>query len=62
MFLGTHADNMKDAGIKNRMSHGESHTFAKFTNADVKSIRKRYAIALSQINSIILRKTWKHVL
>jgi len=47
LFLGTQADNMRDASKKRRMSgpgtRGEDHSRAKITEQDVRDIRSRYA-------------------
>lgn len=75
LFLGTHADNMRDAGVKKMMAHGERHPHAKVTEEIVRTIRNRYAagditqqqladesnLALSTVCCIIHRKAWSHV-
>lgn len=48
LFLGTHAENMHDASVKNRMNppdnRGEKSGHAKLTNQIVLEIRKRYGL------------------
>lgn len=39
LFLGTHQDNMADAGRKKRLAHGSSHWFSKLSEEDVMTIR-----------------------
>jgi hypothetical protein len=57
LFVGTHAENMKDAAKKGRMSgprrkyvsapkSNETHPRAKFTNEQVRTIRKNPACAI----------------
>lgn len=43
LFLGTNKENMHDAMKKGRMAHGETHTRAKLTKAQVEEIRARAA-------------------
>lgn len=42
LFLGTHADNMRDASIKKQVQTGENHHNAKLTWAIVRAMRERY--------------------
>jgi len=70
LWLGTHADNMRDKAEKGRAA-GESHPNAKLTEADVHAIRadKRsqraiaaeYGVSISQIGFIKNRKRWSHI-
>ena len=41
LVLGTHADNMRDAGLKKQMACGDSHPHAKLTEDDRIKIRSR---------------------
>lgn len=73
LFLGTDTDNMRDAAVKGRLLHGEEHSWAKLSAADVKQIREEYATgnttqkALAErygctqgnVNQIVLNKIWK---
>ena len=75
LFVGTHADNTRDRNQKGRDARGRSHGMSKLTDADVLEIRalyasgkwtykqlgERYAVDLSNIASIVHRKTWKHL-
>lgn len=74
MFLGTHLDNMRDSAAKKRHQYGERSVHAKFTEDDVRTIRRRHAAgegitAMSReygvyhgaISAICLRRNWKHV-
>ncbi len=77
LWLGTNKDNMHDASIKNRMTHGNRHYRAKLTDDKVRSIRseyikhdkehnslvlaKKYQVSHREIIDIIHRKIWKHV-
>lgn len=78
LFLGTNDDNVQDRESKGRGKtprlNGESISRAKFTSADVISIRNRcatgetqkeiaqeYGVYQSAISKIILRTTWKHI-
>lgn len=76
LFLGTHADNMRDMTSKRRHAYGERHWNAKVCEGDVNDIRKRYAsgavtqtelsrqygVSLWIINRIVLNKSWKYLL
>lgn len=79
LFLGTHMDNMIDRGRKGRASggalHGEKHSNAKLTEADVRTIRRVYrngdstqqeiadvfGISHNHVSSIVNRLRWDHV-
>jgi hypothetical protein len=74
LFLGTSADNMQDAAVKGRTLQGERHPQARFTNQDVREMRRLYAAGLSQgqiakqfdttqaeIQAIVTRRLWAHV-
>jgi len=77
LFLGTHADNMRDRDAKGRLGarEGEWNGFAKLTDTNVLEIRKLYAkggvfqkalaarfgVDQSHISEIVHRKTWAHV-
>lgn len=76
LFLGTPADNNADMVRKARHPHGIKHGRAKLTEADVRTIRQRYAtehvtqIKLAEdygvdqtiISDVVLRKSWRHVI
>ncbi len=73
LFLGTHADNMKDKQLKGRATgmKGSVHHQAKLTEADIPAIRAsttplivaatKYGVSVSAISLIRSRRTWKHV-
>lgn len=75
LWLGSAADNSRDASIKGRVARGERQYAAKLTEADVRAIRARYAIGgISQqtlaieyrvsqwtISAITLGIIWRHV-
>ncbi len=41
LFLGTHADNMRDMASKRRAQHGEQHVRCRISDAEVVEIRNR---------------------
>lgn len=75
LFLGTAADNMRDASVKNRTTKGERGHCAKLTAGQVLAIRTRYAaggishqaladaygVARESVSELIRRETWKHL-
>lgn len=73
LFLGTHAENIKDRDSKRRLALGSRCGKAKLTEADILAIRglletvkpralaTRYNIHISTIYCIRDRKNWKHV-
>lgn len=77
LFLGTHADNMRDMAIKGRSSRGEQHSSAKLTWVQVREMRKlfipghpefggmafakKYGMDNSYISAIIRGRYWKEV-
>jgi hypothetical protein len=71
LFLGTHADNMRDMLSKGREARGEKARHAKLLEADVRRIRASvgprdsiaslYGVSGSLIGYIRRRDTWKHV-
>jgi hypothetical protein len=73
MFLGTHADNMKDAVAKGRKneSRGVDHYATALDEAAIRAIRAssessrvigpRFGVAASTVRSIRNRKSWQHV-
>lgn len=74
LFLGTHADNADDKVAKGRHQHGGNHPMAKVDERAVKAMRKLfdngmppkeiallYALSYWQANSIVRRKSWKHI-
>lgn len=79
LFLGTHSDNMSDMTTKCRRKNlgapGSRHGAAKFTEAQVHSLRQRYAaggvtqeqlaaesgVKQSTISRILSRELWTHI-
>lgn len=75
LFVGTNADNMADMIAKGRQSRGESHGFARLTEAKVREIRERYerggvfqhelareyGVSRGTVQYVVERRTWKHV-
>lgn len=77
LFIGTHADNMRDMAQKGRCrggSRGEDQGSAKLTEASVKEIRRlaaagerskeiaaMFGVDRSNVGLIIRRKAWRHV-
>lgn len=75
LFLGTTRDNAIDAAQKDRTAHGSRNGNSSLTEADVRSIRERYAdsgisqdtlaaeygVDRTNIDCIVLGKTWERV-
>ena len=76
LFLGTHADNMRDMAAKSRRdSHGEKNNRAKLTVKQVLEIRERYipdgsrnsvlaaeyGVCAATIGNVGKRETWRSV-
>lgn len=71
LFLGTHADNMRDMREKGRSAKGEKIGRAALTAAQVVDIRRsratplelaaRHGITRSGVYSVLRRDTWRHV-
>lgn len=77
LFLGTHAENTRDAVRKGRWARqtGENSHKAKLREKDVHEIRRLYAtgeitlvvlsgmyrVAWQTVNKIVRRRSWKHI-
>lgn len=75
LFLGTHADNIKDKCNKKRQAMGKKTNITKYTKKQVLKIRKEYTgeygnmwflaekynIPYASIWSFIRRRNWKHI-
>lgn len=79
LFIGTPKDNMDDMRSKGRHRYeggpqGETHPYAKLTEKQVLTIRRKaangkkssalsieFGVSIVQINCIIRRKYWKHI-
>jgi len=74
LFLGTHADNVRDCVSKGRHGIGERHPGAKVTSAEVHEIRRlaasgvshariatRFPISVRTVRDIVRRESWKHL-
>lgn len=75
LFLGTHAENMRDCKAKGRNVRGERQRMAKLTEEKVRELRRMrreegktsfelaaiFGIAHTTVIQIWNRKTWKHV-
>lgn len=73
LFLGTQADNMRDAVNKGRMMAGERHYRAKVTADDVRAIRAaegpgaatrmahQYGLSVGSVKRIRSRRSWASV-
>lgn len=75
LFLGTREDNVADRDSKHRMPRGESLSYTKLTEADVRAIRaakkpgisyKAVAAALGlpagAVAGVVFGRSWRHVL
>ena len=71
LFLGTQADNLRDAVEKRRTARGQNHGSAKLTEADIQVIRSRlrrgdfqkevaaaFGVCKQTISQINIGKTW----
>lgn len=75
LFLGTHADNMRDMAFKKRVAHGERCYHAKLRETDVRFIRaldlpkygaqmllaRLFGVSRTTICTIRKRKVWPYV-
>lgn len=73
LFLGNHADNMRDMALKGRSPYGKLHPrgSSKLTKKDVMNIRKsklpyrtlsyRYGVSETQISRIRCMRSWEHI-
>lgn len=74
LFLGSQADNIRDAAKKGRMPKGEKHISTGLTEDDVRQIRyfgytdmtkkaigERFGISRQAVTDILLKRTWSHV-
>ena len=74
LFLGTQADNMRDAAVKGRMNRGEARWCAKLTEDDVREMRRlsasgerpaalsrKFGISLQNTIRVVRGQIWKHV-
>jgi len=73
LFVGTHADNVKDRNTKHRQAIGERVGSSRLSESQVIEIRELkgtysnvkiaeiYDVAPNTINAIISRRTWNHV-
>ncbi|MEQ1491720.1 MAG: HNH endonuclease, partial [Terricaulis sp.] len=71
LSLGTRAENTADRDTKGRQVKGESHPFAKLTEAQAQAIlddprgthalARQYGVGVTSVRSIRTGKTWKHL-
>ena len=75
LFLGTHAENMKDMKEKGRSPHGDGHSRSKLTAKNVRRIKtmlaagqmrmseiaRAFGVTHGTIDCIAKAKTWRHV-
>lgn len=75
LFMGTGADNVRDATRKGRVPRGEKHSSAKLTEMAVMEIRQRYkngetaatlakeyGVSASNVAVIVRGEIWRHLL
>lgn len=74
LFIGTHAQNMRDMSLKGRAARGVRGPRAKLTEADVLNIRAHraagigveaigriFAVSGEQVSKICTRRQWAHL-
>lgn len=71
LYLGTHADNMRDMTTRNRQACGTRQGLSKLTDDDVgvirssgepkKALAREYGVAPVTIRDLLARRTWRHV-
>lgn len=75
LFLGTAADNSRDAVSKGRRPTGEAHRRSKLTKEEVLAIREEaahgtmtqlelgqvYGVSPNHVSDIVRRKSWRHL-
>lgn len=74
LFVGTRADNMRDAAAKRRTTHGERSWSAKLTASQVREIRqltaegvgqrelaRRFGVTQGTIWPLLRGRTWRYV-
>ena len=75
LFLGTHAENMKDMKEKGRSPHGDEHSRSKLTAKNVRRIKallaagqmrvseiaRAFGVTHGTIDCIAKGQTWRHV-
>lgn len=74
LFLGSHAENMRDASRKNRMHPGERNPISKLNSEIVREMRRRwvggetarslaaeFGVHHSVVQSAVSGKSWAHV-
>lgn len=75
LFIGTHAENRRNAATKGRLPRGENHSQAKLLKEDVIAIvkllalgkshsviGKRFEVSAAMIGHINRRENWVHIL
>ena len=74
LFLGTQADNIRDAAKKDRMPKGEVHHMSSISKDDVRHIRylgytnmskkkigEKFGISRQAVTDILCKRTWGHI-
>ena len=74
LFIGSHADNMKDGTSKSRFPHGEKHHWAKHSEATVVAIRsdreqgfkyreiaEKHGVSVGYVGHCLSGKRWTHI-